>query len=189
MGNSITGSGMRNVGILFLLGFGLIWFLVGIANLGLSWPPTVGLSLAYLGSGMITASLLRRFVRSTKVAPMQPEDAWQRRFNRVGLFQALAILLAVVLLVSTSLPQLIPAVVCLIVGAHFFPLANIFNIALYRITATVLCITAVAGLAVAVAEGLEMSQTLVGVGAALILWFTAIALAPGDPSRVSFRST
>lgn len=180
---------MRSIGILLLLGFGLVWLLVGIVNLGLNWPPTVGLALAYLGSGVVTASLLRRFVRIT-VAPMQPEDAWQRRFNRVGLFQALAILLAVVLLVSASLPQLIPSVVCLIVGAHFFPLAAIFNIPLYRITATALCIAAVAGLAVAVTEGREMSQTLVGIGAALILWSTGVILASdqrtsGHPSSTA----
>lgn len=179
---------MRIVGLLFLVGFGLVWFVVGLAGLDLSGAALLTVALGYAGSAAVVAGLVYRFVKVSAI-PQQPETDWQGRFNRVGIIQGLAIGLAVALLILGNQPGLIPPVVCLIVGLHFFPLANIFGVSLYRITAAALCIVAVAGLIVAWTEGRESSQAVVGVGAAVALWLTAVALSPGyHPAQASETS-
>lgn len=96
--------------------------------------------------------------------------------------------------------ELVPPVVCLIVGLHFFPLARLFDQPQHTWTATGLCLAAGAGLVIlAVGAGPEASRVVIGLVAAGTLWVTSARLAlrhrvttarrlfPG-PDRVARRS-
>lgn len=71
------------MGILFMLGFGLIWLGAGLGGLNLGWPTLGTVLLGYVGSAMAGATLLHRY-REGPVAPRQPQVDWRRRFNRIG---------------------------------------------------------------------------------------------------------
>ena len=71
---------------------------------------------------------------------------------------------------------MIPAAVCAIVGVHFFPLARIFDESLYAWTGALLCAVSVGGMiGLAVVDG-QASRAVVGLGAAAVLWATALCL-------------
>ena len=74
--------------------------------------------------------------------------------------------------------MLIPPVVCLIVGAHFFPLARLFDQPQYWWTGASLSIVAAAGfITLAAGAGAEVSRVVVGLGAAITLWGTSLHVA------------
>ena len=68
--------------------------------------------------------------------PVKQADARRRErlFNFVFLTQGVAIALTVVVCVSTDRTEYIPAVIAMIVGAHFLPLAGLFRMLLYYAT-------------------------------------------------------
>lgn len=122
---------------------------------------------------VVVAIAVRSGVRPGSVGAANLPADWSRRFNRVGLVQGVAIGLAVLLLAVTRSAELIPAVICLIVGIHFLPLAGIFDQPGYRWTAAALCVVAVAGSAAFAAGYPDSSRAVVGLGAALVLWSTS----------------
>ena len=105
-----------------------------------------------------------------------PAD-WSRRFNRVGAAQGVGIGSAVALLFLADAPMLIPTAVCLIVGAHFFPLAQVFDQPQHTWTGTALCLVAASGLTALAAVDAQTSLVVVGLGAALVLWSTSLHVA------------
>lgn len=169
---------MRIAGVLAMLGFGLIWLVTGVAGFNPGWAAIIGSVLAYAGLAAAAAVLVHRNREEPAVPPTMPAD-WRRRFNRVGMLQGGAIALVVVLLVAGGLPHLIPAAIALIVGLHFFPLASIFDLPIYRTTALGLCGVAVAGFFLSVTGQSQIGSAVVGLGCALILCLTALALVPG----------
>ncbi|MDQ3526135.1 MAG: hypothetical protein M3451_13945 [Chloroflexota bacterium] len=64
----------------------------------------------------------------------------QRRYNLVGIVQAVAIGLTIAALIVIGHPAFIPAVVSVIVGMHFFPLAPVFDQPQYALTGVALCV-------------------------------------------------
>ena len=68
---------------------------------------------------------------------------------------------------------MIPAVVCAGVGIHFIPLARLFHVPAYYVTAGALCLIAIATFAIAPATSTAALWTLLpGIGAALVLYAT-----------------
>jgi hypothetical protein len=103
---------------------------------------------------------------------------WSRQVGLVNLGQVAAIAVAVVVLIVVHGTTFIPAVICLIFGLHFLPLARLFGQWQYRWTGVLLCAAAIAGIAVYLGGSSgSMSRSVVGLGAAVILWVTSLHVA------------
>jgi hypothetical protein len=89
---------------------------------------------------------------------------------RWSLVEGLAIVLAVNLLHRVHHPEAMFSVVAAIVGLHFLPLARSIPVRLYYLTAAGLILIAAAGMLVAAGS----RPLFVGLGAAAVLWATAI---------------
>ena len=91
-------------------------------------------------------------------------------------FIGLAVIARVLALLDR--PELVPLIVCLGVGIHFFPLARLFHVPIYVRTGTALCAIAVVTVVLAPLLGMPALWTVVpGFGAALTLDVTAALLA------------
>jgi hypothetical protein len=89
---------------------------------------------------------------------------------RWSLVEGLAIVLAVNLLHRMHHPDATFSVVAAIVGLHFLPLARNIPVRLYYLTAAGLVLTGAAGMLVPTGE----RPLFVGLGAAAVLWATAV---------------
>lgn len=103
-------------------------------------------------------------------------DGWADRLSRVLLAELLGLLAAVGPRLATGHPGLRPAAACLVVGAHFLPLAQVFDQWQYRWTGLALLATAAIGLALVASGHSDAGVAVVGFGAALILIATAAHL-------------
>jgi hypothetical protein len=114
-----------------------------------------------------------------------PPRASARRPPRVGMqfglvFGAEFVLIAVASRILAALGQdsLIMPVIAAIVGAHFLPLAGLFNVRTYSVTGGILI-----GIGLAAVVGVLASpfdtfwQAAVGFASALVLWITAAVIA------------
>lgn len=167
---------LRRRGACVLAPFGLLWGLVASSGLPPSgqWP---GRAVAVLLTVGVLALVLKptRGGRDERVR-RQPGD-WQKRVGLVNLAELAAIVLVVLAFAGAGVPQLVPPVVCLVVGLHFVPLARLFDQPEYRSTAGGLALGGLAGLAVlAVGPSQEASRVVVGAIAAGTLWATSVRL-------------
>ena len=92
-----------------------------------------------------------------------------RRFNLVFGLEGVVIALAVVLLGRSGMGTLVPAVVAIIVGVHFFPLAELFRVRAYHATGAALCVLGM----VAFVLVPQARLPFVGLGCAATLFATA----------------
>jgi len=125
----------RATGVLFLSGFGGLWFLLGLAaSQRLSLPTACALA-AGLAALVAGAVLLRR--RSAALPPTRLDPEEQRRagrtFGRVNAAQWAAIVLG-----RLHLDAYTPAAVTVVVGLHFFPLARLFRSPQHHVTGAAL---------------------------------------------------
>ena len=169
--------GVRRRGVLIMAGFAIIWAMAGSTGVG---DPTASralfaaaVALAVLAaapavrSGWLPASSRRRRLA---------ED-WQRQFNWVGAAEAVGIGIAVAICLSVGASRAIPIAACLVVGAHFLPLARIFDQPQFRWTGVMLLGVAVAGLLVTAAGYAATANAIVGFGVAVVLCVTALHVA------------
>lgn len=121
---------------------------------------------------------LRRYRRARRLPAEQPDSAVLRRFGRVVAAEWVAVIVAAAVLGNTGNAQWIPAVVCLGVGVHFFPLARMFRIGMYDVTGTVLVLLALVTMTVVPVADLPPAlwNVVPGVGAAIALWGTTVCL-------------
>lgn len=132
-----------------------------------------------VASFALAAALCLGSVRLRRGAHAQTRDdspqVWterkrlSRRFNLVFGLQSVAIALAVVVLVRYGLGTFVPAAVALIVGIHFFPLAELYGLRAYHVTGAALCALALVAFLVAPSA----RPPLVGLGSAAALFATA----------------
>lgn len=163
---------LRRRGAVVLAVFALLWGAVAASGLpaGAAWTVRV---VAVLTSAVLVATALRSGGSRPERSRRQPEG-WHRWVGIVNLGQFVVIALVVVASLAAGVPQLVPPVVCLVVGLHFFPLARLFDQPQYTWTAVGLCAAAAAGLAVlVVGPGQEVSRVVIGSVAALTLWGTS----------------
>ena len=168
------------IGATIMGGFGAAWLAIGMTGAGV--PLRAGVALvvpvfaliAYLG-----AAARRRLPRA--VGENSPEKKqMMRAFTMVNVAQWLAILGAVNLLRNMRLDAwTVPAIV-LIVGAHFVPLARIFQAPQHMKTGIVMMLCAAA----AVVLPASARDVVECVAAGLILWASA-----GLALRAAFRMT
>jgi hypothetical protein len=152
------------IGLLVLTIFAAFW---AWAAIWLSGAPhalvllPIGISLALLASGW----------RGTGMAPTRG-----RHVGRVvGIWSAVegvALFLTANVLVNLHRADLMLPAGALIVGLHFFPLARGIPARVYTATGAGLVLVAIAGFAVPA----SVRPLLVGLGAALVLWGTALAI-------------
>lgn len=167
---------MRRSGALVLAVFALVWAAGGISGIESAALVTVLRTIAVVVSALTIGLALRYGSRSAPNRPQRMMPGWRRRLGLVNVLQTAGIGLAILLLGLLGWQALIPAVVCLVVGVHFLPLARIFDESLYTWTGALLCAVSAAGMAaLAVGDGLA-SRAVVGLGAACVLWAASLWL-------------
>lgn len=103
-----------------------------------------------------------------------------RRFGLVVAAELLGLGVIARLLTATHHAQLTPAVICLGVGVHFFPLARLFAAPIYHRTGAALCLVAVLTAVLAPTTHHPVLWTaLPGIGAAGVLYATCALLVHG----------
>lgn len=179
----------RASGMLVLGWFGLAW-----AGWGLSggFPAAVEAPVLTV-AGLVFAALIVRavlmFRQARTLPPGDPETGraagraigW--RFGLIVAAEFIGLFVIARILALTGLTQLIPAIVCLGVGVHFFPLARLFAVPVYGWTGAALC--AIAVLTVVLAPLLAaptLWTALPGFAAALTLDLTAAVLPRSYPA-------
>jgi len=175
----------RASGMIVLGWFGLAW-----AGWGLSgdFPPAVEvpvLVVAFLVFAALIAGAVGLFRRARTLPPGDLEIGravgWRFGLVVAAEFAGLAVIARV--LAVTHLTELIPAIVCLGVGIHFFPLARLFHVPIYVRTGAALCAIAVLTAVLAPLLGVPVLWTaLPGFAAAVTLDVTA-ALLPRSYGR------
>lgn len=174
-------------GVFFMAFFGTLWAYTGIMGLqGWGVPlllvtaVAIGIALFIGGFSLIRASRkLTNQVSKTDLRYGKRTSFW---FNIIFAAEGLAIAITIAVCNATRHPELIPVVIALIVGVHFFPLAPLFQVRLYYFTGTLLCLLAImTWLCVPTKVTLGEHQintfmSVVGFGSALILWGTGLAI-------------
>lgn len=169
------------LGVIVMTVYGCGWALLAIS--GVSLPAGALVALVAIAVA-VTATVLSVAKRS--IDRLAPHAGAQRivsptaghYFHLINAAQTIVIVVAVLALVRFGQGNFIPVVVCMVVGAHFLPLARIFDLPLYRWTGLLLILTAtLTALALTLGLSAEHARVAVGVPAALILWGTASTLA------------
>ncbi|MFD4490889.1 DUF7010 family protein [Lysinibacillus fusiformis] len=185
---AIPGAAVRGTasGVFFMAFFGTLWAYTGIMGLHgwgvllLVTAVAIGIALFIGGFSLIRASReLTNQVSKTDLRQGKRTSFW---FNIIFAAEGLAIAITIAVCNATRHPELIPVVIALIVGVHFFPLAPLFQVRLYYFTGTLLCLLAImTWLCVPTKVTLGEHQintfmSVVGFGSALILWGTGLAI-------------
>ncbi|MGW1674121.1 hypothetical protein [Streptomyces sp. NPDC002324] len=161
---------MFKSGVGFLALFGLGWWLLGASAFG----GPVRLVLMVVGCVVAVALMLaaRRFLPASAGGPF-PADR-RRRFNQINGLQWLLIIVIAVVCRQAGAPVLVPALVAVVVGLHFLPLAVVFEQPRLRVPAALLVASGAAGVTVWLTDGPdETVRLVVGLASALSLWATA----------------
>ncbi|GEC08604.1 hypothetical protein SSP24_62590 [Streptomyces spinoverrucosus] len=159
---------MERIGSALLTGFGLVWWLAGTSAVGEPlWP------VAALAGCALAAGVWRTGRGRGKPGTAPPPDV-RRRFVWVNALQWLAIAVVAFGASKAGVPELIPALVAVVVGVHFLPLATLFGQRRFHLTGALLVVAGVAGAAIGlVGAPASAVQMTVGFAAAIILWGTA----------------
>lgn len=170
---------MFKSGVGFLALFGLGWWLLGSS----AFPGAVRPVLIAVGCVVALGLMLaaRRFLPASAGGPF-PADR-RRRFNQINGLQWLLIIAVVVVCRQFEVPVLVPALIAVVVGLHFLPLAAVFEQPRLRVPAALLVASGAAGTAVWLADGPDDTVRLVvGLASALSLWATAAWTVAGTAS-------
>ena len=179
----------KATGTMVMALFGLLWAVGCAGALAGALVPIL------LASGVaVTAILVAASLRLRRAAAGRPSGGWagtsaahrvRRRFRLIGIVEGLGIGIVVFACARLGRPEFIPALVALVVGLHFFPLASLFRVPLYHGTGAALCVVAVATPIAALSLGASTAvwQMMPGLGAAAILWATSAVLLVDALSR------
>ena len=149
--------------------FGAAWLMLGMMSAGVSWQAGLAAVLpVFILIGFLGALARRRLPRIAEVETPEKKRV-MRVFMIVNVVQWVGIFGVANLLASLHLNAwIIPAIV-LIVGAHFLPLARIFQAPQHVKTGIAMMVCAAA----AVVLPVSVRDTVECVGAGLILWISA----------------
>ncbi|MFD0589334.1 DUF7010 family protein [Paenibacillus sp. GCM10027627] len=173
-------------GVMFMTFFGALWAAIGIIGsreLGAPWSLVL--------SGIVTFILLIGAISlfgkarnmNNAVTPEGRED-WKKINRKFGLIFGLegaAIFVASIICNAIDQFELFFPIMAIIVGVHFFPLAQLFREKFYHGTGVVLCILGIITffLPMDVTIGdtnLIATSTFIGFGSALTLWVTGLRI-------------
>lgn len=172
-------------GVIFMAFFGTLWAGIGIRGMqGWEFPVLITLSLLIGVVLFISAIALIKNSRQLTNEVIKKDGARWRKKNRwfgiIFSLEGLFIAIAAFICVATNHLNLFVPVMALIVGAHFFPLASLFQVPIYYITGTLLCLLATIVMLtfpvkIIVSDHQIMAWWVsVGFGSALILWGTGV---------------
>jgi hypothetical protein len=151
--------------------FGAVWLTLGMMVAGISWHIGVAAVLPVFVLIAFLGSVVRRRLPNIAEVETPEKKQMMRTFGVVNVAEWVAIFGVVNLLANLHLNGwIIPAVV-LIVGAHFIPLARIFQTRQHLKTGTAMMLCA----AVAVLLPVSVRDMVECVGAGVILWVSAAA--------------
>ncbi len=158
--------------------FALVWAAAAASGLDGRIPAVAAGLCAVLLTGAAVAVAVRSGSNAALDRNRRLPERWNRGIGLVNAVQTVAIVATVLVLVNLGEEFLIPSVICLIVGVHFFPLARLYDQGQYRWTGALLSVVALAGF-VSSAAGTDAGATraVVGLGAALVLWGTSAHVA------------
>lgn len=172
-------------GVIFMAFFGTMWAGIGIRGLqgwGFLW--LLALSLL-IGVILLIGGIILIKNSGGLSNEMTEEDGprWKRKNMWFGIIfglEGVLIAVAAVVCESTNHQDLFVPVMALIVGAHFFPLASLFQVRIYHITGTLLCLLAATVMLTFPVKMIIRDHQImawwvsVGFGTALILWGTGV---------------
>ncbi len=174
-------------GVIFMAFFGTLWAGIGIRGLqgwGFLWLLILSLLIGVvLLIGGIVLIINSKWLSNEMV--QGDSQRWKRKNMWFGIIfglEGVLIAAASVICVSTNHLDLFIPVMALIVGAHFFPLAHLFQVKIYYITGSLLCLISAITLftlPVKVTWGnyqIMVWWTFLGFSSALILWGTGVAV-------------
>jgi hypothetical protein len=174
-------------GVIFMSFFGTLWAGIGIRGLqGLGFLWLLILSLL-IGVMLLIGGIVLIMKSKSLSNEMREEDfhRWKRKKRWFGIIFGLeGVLIAADAIICGSINNLdlIVPVMALIVGAHFFPLAYLFQVKIYYISGSLLCLlSAITLLTLPLIVTWETHQVMVrwtsiGFGSALILWGTGVVV-------------
>ena len=172
-------------GVIFMAFFGNLWAGIGIRGMqGWEFPVLIILSLLIGVILLISAiALIKNSRQLTNEVIKKDGDRWRKKnrwFGIIFILEGLFIAIAAYICVSTNHLNLFVPIMAFIVGAHFFPLASLFQVPIYYITGTLLCLLAtIVILTFPVKIIINDHQVMawwvsVGFGSALILWGSGV---------------
>ncbi|WP_176585806.1 DUF7010 family protein [Priestia megaterium] len=172
-------------GVIFMAFFGTLWAGIGIRGMqGWEFPVLITLFLLIGVVLFISAIVLIKNSRQlTNEVLKKDGNRWRKKNRWFGIIfslEGLLIAIADFICVSTNHLNLFVPVMALIVGAHFFPLASLFQVPIYYITGTLLCLLATIimltfPVKIIISDHQIMAWWVsLGFGSALILWGTGV---------------
>lgn len=174
----------RASGMIVLAWFGLAWTGWGLSEgfgPGVEVPVLAAAGLCFAGLVAVAITLFRRARTYPAGDPVRGREIGRAVGWRFGLIVAaefIGLFVVARVLAVLGATELVPLIVCLGVGVHFFPLARLFHVPVYVRTGVALCALAVLTAVLAPLLGAPVLWTaLPGFGAALTLYVTA-ALVP-----------
>ena len=166
---------LRRRGAILTSFFALYWAL-GVPGLASASAQLTLLAVSLAMTVVSVTYAIRANSTPTATPPRMLRPNWTLRFYAVGLVQSFVIVVVIVALLRAELLGAIPAVIALVVGIHFFPLARILDQPEYRWTGIGLCMVGAVGLLALALTDDATARNTVGIGAALALWATSLAV-------------
>jgi len=168
----------RALGVTVLSFFALAWVGWGTGGHLPTIPQVIVAALAALLSVALT-TYAWRLPRRMRPDPQRADNTSDsggspsRSFGLIVAAEWIGLFVIAGILGATGHAAAIPAVVCAGVGVHFIPLARLFHVPAYYVTAGALCLIAIATFAIAPATSTAALWTLLpGLGSALVLYAT-----------------
>ncbi|WP_211744999.1 hypothetical protein [Paenibacillus sp. Marseille-Q4541] len=183
----ITGYEIRSTatGVLFMAIFGMLWAYTGTMGLQGWGEVTLLLLTAAIGITLVIGGI--SLIRSSRLIQQQvpalngkSKKKTMRLFNFIFVGEGIAIGIAISICNITHHIELIPLIIAIIVGIHFFPLASLFRINIYYYSGVLLCLIAILTW-LFIPETIHIAghpimafMSVVGFGSAIILWITSL---------------
>jgi hypothetical protein len=178
-----------SIGATIAGGFGAAWLTLGMSSAGVPLGVALAVVLPVFVLIAFLGSVARRRLPKFSEAETPEKKQKMRAFNMVNIAQWLAIFGVINLLRNFHLAAWIVPSIVLIVGAHFIPLARIFQAPQHLKTGIAMMLCA----AVAVVLPVSVRDTVECMGAGLILWISAagalyVAFRLAPPSRLAVQA-
>lgn len=159
-----------SIGATIVGGFGAAWLAIGMTRLGVPLGAGVALVLpVFVLIAFLGAAVRRRLPKAETANPLE-KNRIMRQFYIVNAGQWLAIFAVASLLANQHMSGWIVTAIVLIVGAHFIPLAQIFQAPLHMKTG--IAMMACAALAVLLPPSAR--DVVECLSAGVILWASAV---------------